>query len=170
MTVAYRLCSSRYRPNSGKGAALYGGRWNRIGLEAIYAAESRALSALETLVHYAVLPRNYVVTEIHIPDRTKILQLADFFREFARYPGTLRKDYIAFRERRASLYEFETRMIGSRWFETGVSAVLCVPSVIIPEERNYVFNVGHSDFKNIKFLPSKPFFFDPRLRPGHVTL
>ena len=46
MIEAYRIHSSRYPANSGKGAALHGGRWNDVGVEAIYTAQSRALAAL----------------------------------------------------------------------------------------------------------------------------
>jgi hypothetical protein len=51
----YRLHSSRFPANSGKGAAINGGRWNPRGTEAVYAAASSALAALEILAHYAVL-------------------------------------------------------------------------------------------------------------------
>lgn len=68
MIEAYRLHSNRYPANSGKGAALRGGRWNHAGIEAIYAAQSRSLAALEILVHYSVLPKDFLVTPVRIPD------------------------------------------------------------------------------------------------------
>ena len=37
---------------SGRGAELFGGRWNAKGTAMVYASESIALAALETLVHY----------------------------------------------------------------------------------------------------------------------
>jgi RES domain-containing protein len=59
----------------------------------------------------------------------------------------------------------ESRSIGNSWAQSGFT-VLSVPSVIIPEERNYVINVAHRNFSRIEFLPPKPFLFDPRLKPG----
>jgi hypothetical protein len=66
--TAYRLSSSRYPPNSGKGAAIRGGRWNAPGMEVIYLAASRPLAVLEILVHYSVLPKDFVMTPVRIPD------------------------------------------------------------------------------------------------------
>lgn len=41
---------------------------------------------------------------------------------------------------------------------------LGVYSAIIPEERIYVLNPAHFEFKYIEFLDSEPFRFDPRLK------
>lgn len=43
------------------------------------------------------------------------------------------------------------------------SAVLAVPSVIIPQETNYLLNPQHPDFKKIKIGKPEDFGFDPRL-------
>ena len=72
MTVVYRLSSRRYPANSGKGAGLYGGRWNSVGIEVIYTAQSPSLAALEILVHYDVLPTDFVLTTIQIPDEVEV--------------------------------------------------------------------------------------------------
>jgi RES domain-containing protein len=77
--VAYRLSSSRYPAHSGKGAALHGGRWNLPGTEVIYTSESRSLAALEILVQFAVLPRDFVISEIRIPDRVKIVEAEELY-------------------------------------------------------------------------------------------
>lgn len=49
------------------GAKLYGGRWNPIGIEVIYASASISLAVLEVLVNTPELPADYTLTEIHIP-------------------------------------------------------------------------------------------------------
>ena len=77
MTLVYRLSSSRYPADSGKGAALHGGRWNRIGTEVIYSAQSPSLAALEIIVHYEVLPNDFVLTPIQIPDEVEVLRVED---------------------------------------------------------------------------------------------
>ena len=137
----YRLHSKRYPANSGRGAALHGGRWNPIGVEAIYTAQSRSLAALEILVHYAVLPRDYVLTPIRIPeDRVFVTRL----QTDAQFP------------------ELQTRDLALKWFPG--TAVLGVYSAIIPQERIYVLNPAHPEFRHIEFLDSEPFRFDPRLK------
>jgi RES domain-containing protein len=148
VNVAYRLCRSRYPPNSGKGAALHGGTWNPKGKKAVYASELRALAALEVLVHFGVLPKNYTVTEIRIPDSVKIIRVEVFWLGV----WTPAEGLVA-------------QSFSKDWFQQRDSAVLSVPSKIIPEERNYVFNVEHPHFKRIEFLRSKPFILDPRLMP-----
>jgi RES domain-containing protein len=38
-----------------------------------------------------------------------------------------------------------------------------VPSVVIPEEFNYLINPRHPDFNALKIGPAEPFSFDMRL-------
>ena len=151
MITAYRLSSSRYPPNSGKGAAIRGGRWNLPGMEVIYLAASRPLAVLEILVHYAVLPRDFVFTPLRIPDR--IEATIDEISLAQLPPNWNAPDPLSY-----------TQELGAAWIRGRRSAVLKVPSAIIPEEPNYVLNVEHMDFKAIEFLPSRPFRFDPRLK------
>jgi RES domain-containing protein len=138
----YRLHSKRYPANSGRGAALHGGRWNPPGVEAIYTAQSRSLAALEILVHYAVLPRDFVLTPIRIPeDRVVVARL----QKDAQFPELQ-----------------QTRDLTLNWFPS--TAVLGVYWVIIPDERIYILNPAHPEFEYIEFLDSEPFKFDPRLK------
>ena len=54
--------------------------------------------------------------------------------------------------------------IGGEWLESGRSAVLKVPSAIIPNEWNYLINPAHPDFRQISLLRTEPFLFDPRIK------
>ena len=65
--VVCRVGSRRYPLNDGNGAALYGGRWNHIGIPMIYTAASRALCALEILAGGRELANDYVAVPIEIP-------------------------------------------------------------------------------------------------------
>ncbi|MBM2839324.1 MAG: family phosphorylase, partial [Deltaproteobacteria bacterium] len=48
----FRIAKTKYINDlSGNGARVYGGRWNEKGVAVIYTSESRALAALEFLVH-----------------------------------------------------------------------------------------------------------------------
>jgi RES domain-containing protein len=67
VTSCFRLSSGRYASDAGIGAALQGGRWNPKGVEVVYAAATVSLAALEVLVQFSVLPRDFVLTKIHIP-------------------------------------------------------------------------------------------------------
>ena len=76
MTACFRLSSGRYPGNSGAGAARFGGRWNPKGLAAVYAAATVSLAALEVLVHFSELPRDFVLTDIRIPSTVGIHRIA----------------------------------------------------------------------------------------------
>jgi RES domain-containing protein len=53
--------------------------------------------------------------------------------------------------------------LGTRWASAGLTAVLSVPSVVVPRERNYVLNPAHPDFRLIRPGSPEPFVFDPRV-------
>lgn len=148
MISLYRLSSARFPANSGEGAAKFGGRWNLVGTPVIYAAQSASLAALEVLVHYSILPRDFVLTEIHVPENLAIIRL-----EAVALPAGWDDEVVA----------IETRELGEQWVRARRSALLSVPSSIIPNERNFVINPAHPAFRRIKFLPSAPFRFDSRL-------
>ncbi|MEP7367032.1 MAG: RES domain-containing protein [Acidobacteriota bacterium] len=149
MTRCFRLASSKYPQNSGIGAALYGGRWNPKGVEVIYAAATASLAALEVLVHYSVLPRGFVLSEIRIPTPVTIrsLEVADLSPDWE--------------SPTASAW---TQAVGRRWAKTREAAVLSVPSTIIASERIYLLNPHHPEFGSVEFLSPTAFQFDPRLK------
>src|SRR5437867_1482653 len=66
--LVYRIGSSRYPANDGRDAAQYGGRWNHKGTPLIYAAESRALCALEILAGGSELANDCSSIPIEVPD------------------------------------------------------------------------------------------------------
>jgi RES domain-containing protein len=146
---AYRLHSSRYSATDGAGAAIHGGRWNPPGTEVIYAAASRSLAVLEILVHYSVLPRDFLITPISMPDSVSIVDVPDSVLT----AGWNQPTPIP-----------ATQEYGRTWITTNGSAVLSVPSAVMPFERNYVLNILHPGFREIAFGPSEPFPFDPRLK------
>lgn len=149
MIEAYRLHSSRYAANDGKGAAITGGRWNPKGTEVVYAAASRSLAVLEILVHYSVLPEDFVITPIVIPDGVAVIEVLNTMLVAGwdqPIPSSTTQEY------------------GRAWIASNGSAVLSVPSAVVTLERNFVLNVQHPDFRDIQFGRSEPFRFDPRLK------
>ncbi len=134
---------------SGEGARIYGGRWNSVGIPVVYAAESKALAALEILVHVdmAELMDDYLCIPVQFDRRlAKSLDLQ-----------TLPDHW---RDPRASA---STRDIGDAWVARKSSVVLEVPSVLIPGESNYLINPRHSNFGKLKIGAPEPFEFDRRL-------
>jgi RES domain-containing protein len=137
---------------SGKGAELSGGRWNRAGTPLVYASTSIALACLETAVHLNTrgLPLNRFLVAIDIPDAVW------------RAAMVLDKPPIgwsAIPEGRASLDA------GQAWIGGAGSAVLIVPSVIVPEEMNVLINPAHRDASGIQARKLRAWFYDARLAP-----
>lgn len=137
---------------SGKGAEITGGRWNQKGVAVVYAAENRALACLETVVHLAAggLPFNRYLVEISIPD--PVWDAAQ--RET---PASLPVGWDAAPASRASI------SFGTAWLRSGRSAVLVIPSVIVPEECCVLINPVHPDSRSISAVKSRRWLYDPRL-------
>ena len=128
---------------------MNGGRWNPRGLEVIYAAASVSLAALEVLAHYSVLPLDFAVTQIHIPDSVAVEVL-------------IVRDLPAAWDALAPVPS--TQAIGHKRAKELRTAVLRVPSVIVSREWNYLLNPNHPAFGAIRFHRPVPFRFDPRLK------
>jgi RES domain-containing protein len=107
------------------------------------------LAALEILVHYSVLPRDFILPPIELPAGAIILTLD---------VPLLPPDWD--HETPTSA----TQKIGESWLRNNQHLVLDVPSSVIPTQCNFVLNPAHPAFPSIKFLPSSPFRFDPRLK------
>jgi RES domain-containing protein len=65
-------------------------------------------------------------------------------------------------DRDAKPVPVSTQRIGARWLQEQRSAVLAVPSAIIPAERNYLINPIPPDFGKIRIGKPEAFAFDPR--------
>ncbi len=137
---------------SGKGAEASGGRWNTPGDAVVYAAESRALAGLETLVHLNVggLPQNRYLVAITVPDDV-------WASARTAAPSTLPVGWDAEPSGRASL------RFGTEWLRAADSALLRVPSIIVPEECNVLINPLHRDSRRISAEKVRKWLYDPRL-------
>ncbi len=145
----FRLVSMAYATTalSGEGARLHGGRWNPPGLACVYLAESRALAALELLVHLTPGTRNLPLTLIECSVD------ADLCRTVAMLP----RGWDALPE------SADARRMGSEWLKARTSLLLRVPSVFMPEESNLLFNPYHPKAGQLRIVGSRPFRFDRRL-------
>ncbi len=126
-------------------------RWNSPGRFVLYTAGSRALACLENVVHRNSRGLNqlFKTMVIAVPDDVLVVKISeadlpDGWHEFNNY-------YI-------------TQQRGDEWLDGMKSAVLAVPSAIIPAEQNFLFNIQHPDFQKIKLLRTEDFVFDPRIK------
>ncbi|WP_210359094.1 RES family NAD+ phosphorylase [Sphingomonas beigongshangi] len=137
---------------TGTGAKLTGGRWNDVGVAVVYASPTRALACLETLVHLNAggLPLNRYLVEIEVP--------ADLWA--AAESTTASSLPIGWDAEPAGLVSTN---FGTDWANSGRSALLMVPSVIIPEELNVLINPGHPDAGRIAARKVRKWIYDPRM-------
>jgi len=148
---AFRIVKKRHvlTAFSGDGALAYGGRWNFPGFPMVYAAQTRALAALESLAHFGGAERRmaFMTFEVEIPDKLAIqVHLADLPRDWRREEPTP-----------------STQALGSEWQRSGRSAALVVPSVHVPQEYCVLLNPDHPDTDEIMVSYPEPFAFDTRL-------
>ncbi|MFO1265724.1 MAG: RES family NAD+ phosphorylase [Rubrivivax sp.] len=150
MRVAHRIVKARHAGAafSGEGARLAGGRWNRPGDAVVYTSASLALAAIETFVHLGEdgLHIAFVSLRIEIPDNVTVQR--------CRRPPPGWRDEPP--QERSMSY-------GSAWLRRGRTAVLEVPSAIVPSESNYLLNPRHADFAKLRISRPRPFAFDPRM-------
>ena len=133
----------------GEGARLYGGRWNPPGIAAVYLAESRALAALEILVHAPreILQLEWRVVAVEVPDQ--LVEIAAARRLPANWRGQPSSP--------------EARRFGAGWLAKAGTVGLVLPSVIVPQERTLLINPRHAAAGSLKRGQPERFVFDPRL-------
>jgi len=146
----WRLARAVFSALAGDGARVAGGRWNWPGLPLVYASSTVSLATLEILAHtdLRALPDDLTAYQIHIPDdvtieRVTLDELDPAWRDTS--------DHAVCRAR------------GKVWIETASTAVLVVPSIIVPDESNYLLNPRHPDFARIVVAQTRDFVMDARL-------
>jgi len=127
-------------------------RWNKTGQRVIYTSESRSLACLENIVHRSTerLEGIYKTLVIDIPDHLKI----NTIEEKSLPKGWNKNDQYPI-----------CQAIGSKWFSSGETAILKVPSALVLQENNYILNTLHPDFKSIRLIGTEEFYFDSRFLP-----
>jgi RES domain-containing protein len=147
----WRITSARHarRAFDGEGARLYGGRWNHAGVAIVYCSETLSLAALEYFVHLEPdLASDLLSVAAELPSglSQESLRIEDLPADWRSYPAPERlKD------------------MGTKWARANRTAVLFVPSAVIPQEQNVLVNPGHPEFSSIRLRRALPFSFDPRM-------
>ncbi len=133
----------------GEGARRSGGRWNSVGIPAVYAAEHLPMAALEVLVHVDAsdLCIPFMAIEVEIPDH--LVEEASL--------SALPSDWRALPSPPA------TQAFGDAWLRGVTSLGLVLPSAVIPVYRNVLINPRHPSLSSMTEVRRMPFTFDPRL-------
>ena len=151
MPEAWRIVKERHLATAldGEGARIFGARWNSPGIPVVYASGTRALATLEVLAGLgtnSVLPA-YVLIPLAFADSMVItIDLADLPKGWNRSPPGA-----------------ATQRIGDAWVASGESVVLEVPSVLVPQESNFLLNPSHPKFPAVTLGDPEGLSFDPRL-------
>lgn len=151
--LVYRITKPEYAEDlSGTGAALFGGRWNPVGVPLVYTAGSISLACLE-----------YLANNFHLMASTELclvkIAIADSAPAQSYQPKDLPQDW---NETTYSPQSAQT--IGSRFVKTGNHYVLKVPSAIVPDEYNVLLNPQHPSHRQSSIVKIiKPFRMDRRL-------
>lgn len=117
----------------------------------MYTAEHLSLAVLEVLVHAAArqyVPDDLVAIAVDVPDTVAIERVGveALPRDWRRTPAP---------ETLADL--------GARWVASAKTAVLAVPSVVVPVEHNYLLNPLHPDMARLRIGRPARFELDERL-------
>ncbi|MDR5761481.1 RES family NAD+ phosphorylase [Caballeronia sp. LZ035] len=149
MMVLWRI--SNYADLKGTGGLRAPGRWHFAGRPVVYLAEHPAGALLETLVHQEIrstadLPDTYRLLRVAVGVEVGIAELGE-----AALPGNWRED---------AAY---TQSAGSEWLESGSTALLKVPSAVMPYAYNYLLNPVHADVGEINVEAVIDVRHDPRI-------
>lgn len=141
---------SNHETLNGAGGLEAEGRWHTAGRRIVYCAPNPATALMEVLVHFKIdldgAPVNFRYLEIEAPDGISGETVnADAFG------SDWRGDQAA------------TQRRGDAWLKTGTSALLHVPSVIVPATWNVLLNPLHPESEQIRVIKIHYHGIDQRL-------
>jgi len=148
--LVYRITVKKLADDlTGKGAALFGGRWNKKGSPVLYTGENKEIALLETIVHTpSLLIPDLDILTLEIPDDSiTVIEINQLPKNWKVYPAP------------TILSE-----IGERWINEGKTIALKVPSCIIHSSHNFILNCKHPDYSRVKLVERVHFEFDSRLK------
>jgi RES domain-containing protein len=148
----YRITQESYSNDlSGNGSRIFGGRWNSEGRYALYTSANRSLALLETMAHIpAKLFRNkkYILATVFLPDKASLKFIEE--KDLPKNWDGLDIQHV-------------TQKIGDNFLEEQKGLLLRVPSVLMPEEFNYIINPSHPIMKQVKVIHKREIRFNDRL-------
>lgn len=140
---------SRHRDLSGAGSLRAPARWHASGSRVVYLAGTPAGALLESCVHTSAgdVPPKYTLLAVLVPDDVAIESV-----DASAVPAGWIDNVEA------------TREIGSAWLRSQRSALLRVPSALVPATFNYLLNPLHADAARIRIESIYKYPFDPRIK------
>ena len=134
----------------GRGGLLASARWHTQGRPVVYLAASPAGALVEVLVNLeldaARLPASYTLLKAEAPDDVAVMRV-----ELASLPDGWKGDSEISRAR------------GDDWLAGGESALIEVPSAILPDTFNVLLNPQHADAKRIRVVWQRAYPYDRRI-------
>ena len=145
--LAFRIAHYKYAHSLS--VSGFEGRWNSKGKLVLYASENIATSLLENIIYRTGIGfnNNYKIMVIYHPEE-HIEQIIT---------SNLPKDW-----RSMESYD-QLQKIGDSWYDEQRSLCLKVPSSILPDNYNIIFNTTHPEFKNVKLIDVLDYEPDERL-------
>lgn len=118
----------------------------------MYTSATLSLAALEVLVNMnrGFAASDFVAVEIDIPGSVEVERMP------------LRKLPAGWDAYPAPTF---AQQLGTTWVAAKRTAVLEIPSAVIPRESNYLLNPAHPRFSRVRIAGRAPFSFDSRLMP-----
>jgi len=147
----YRLGPKRFAPDlEGIGAKKFGGRWNHVDTACIYASANKSLSMLEYSAHLslATFKPDLVFTTYEVNGKDFLqLDVKDLPKNWNNIPALK-----------------STMDIATDHFKNKPDSLgLIVPSIIIPDEFNFLINPLSSKFSSVKVVSVVDHNFDIRV-------
>jgi RES domain-containing protein len=135
---------------SGDGGLLESGRWHSLGRRVVYLSDHPASALLEIIVHLEVhpddIPDSFQLLTVEVSDDVVFDRVED---------GDLSADWRS--------TPSETQGHGGRWLSVSRTALLRVPSAIVPFAWNWLLNPDHHDMDKVGIADVRRVTFDPRL-------
>lgn len=141
---------SNHASLAGEGGLLASARWHTQGHPVLYLAETPAGALVEVLVHLeldpAHLPRHYKLLKAEAPDDLSVRATAK-----AELSANWTEDLLS------------TRGLGDEWLRSRATALLRVPSAIVPETFNVLLNPLHPEAARLRLISHRDYPWDRRL-------
>jgi RES domain-containing protein len=134
---------------NGEGAYRFGGRWSSPGTRLVYTSEHLSLAMIEYFIHVDPedQPQDLVMITAKVPDNVRRASISS-----KHLPSNWRQ----------SPAPPELAAIGDRFVRDCRAVILIVPSVLAPDESNWLVNPHHPEFPKIRLHSVQAFEYDAR--------